>query len=218
LLGPSLALRRRGRYALVHVDAHNDFGHVGNFGAHYPNAAGADLALVTGRGPSELTDLEGRRPYFNDTDVFQLGEKAEPGESDYSFSDFPQTAVQRYPLARVRREGLPGVLRNLSAGLGERPAAGFWLHVDVDVLDGELMPAVDCPEPTGLDWNEFAAVLATFAGMPGLAGLNIGIFDPDLDADGHLARELVLRIRPILLSLAAAAIQPRAIRTAAEPP
>ena len=51
LLGPALALRRRGRYALVHVDAHNDFGHEGNFGAPYPNAAGADLALVTGRRP-----------------------------------------------------------------------------------------------------------------------------------------------------------------------
>jgi arginase len=217
LLGPALALRRRGRYALIHVDAHNDFGHIGNFGAHYPNAAGADLALVTGRGPAELTDLEGRRPYFDDADVFQLGEKAEPADDGYSFADFPQTAIQRYPLARVRREGLRDVLRHLSTGLRERSAAGFWLHVDVDVLDGELMPAVDCPEPAGLGWEEFAELFATFVETPGFVGMNIGIYDPELDANGLLARQLVGKIHPTLLRLARVTVPSRLGSAAVKP-
>jgi arginase family enzyme len=49
VLGPSLALRRRGRYGLVFIDGHADFQHTSD----EPNGevASLDLALVTGRAP-----------------------------------------------------------------------------------------------------------------------------------------------------------------------
>ena len=51
LLGPMLALRRRGRYGLVFIDGHADFQHT----IDEPNGevASLDLALVTGRGPGD---------------------------------------------------------------------------------------------------------------------------------------------------------------------
>ena len=66
LLGSALALRRRGRFGLLFLDGHADF--------YQPEAeptgesASMDLALVTGRGPEIVANLEGRRPLVRDED------------------------------------------------------------------------------------------------------------------------------------------------------
>src|ERR671922_1871968 len=71
LLGITLALRRRGGYGLLFLDGHADF--------YQPEAeptgeaASMELALVTGRGPDLVTDLEGRRPLLRDEDVVVCG-------------------------------------------------------------------------------------------------------------------------------------------------
>lgn len=71
LLGNLLALRRRGRHGLLFLDGHTDFYQP----AAEPNgeAASMELALVTGRGPRLLTDLEGRGPLVRDEDVVAFG-------------------------------------------------------------------------------------------------------------------------------------------------
>src|SRR5512143_2047054 len=67
LLGCLLGLRRRGRYGLLFLDGHADF--------YQPEAsltgeaADMDLALVSGRGPAIVTDLDGGRPYVRDEDI-----------------------------------------------------------------------------------------------------------------------------------------------------
>ena len=72
LLGPVLALARRGRYGLFYVDGHDDFTHPGNADDDALSTAGQDVALVTGRG-GLLADLEGRRPLVDDADVVHVG-------------------------------------------------------------------------------------------------------------------------------------------------
>ncbi len=74
LLGSALALRRRGRYGLVFLDAHSDFRYPDNEPA-IGAAAGEDLAIVTGRGDARLTNLESRKPYVRDEDVHLVGVK-----------------------------------------------------------------------------------------------------------------------------------------------
>ncbi len=71
VLGPLLALRRRGRYGLAFLDGHADFQHPSD----EPNGevASLDLAVATGRGPDVLTDLEGLRPLVRDEDVALVG-------------------------------------------------------------------------------------------------------------------------------------------------
>lgn len=63
-----LALRRMGCYALAFVDGHLEFRHPGNSSA-IGSAAGEDLALVTGRGMADLTNMKGLRPLVRDEDV-----------------------------------------------------------------------------------------------------------------------------------------------------
>jgi arginase len=74
-----------------------------------------------------------------------------------------------------------------------RPSlAGYWLHVDLDVLDPSVLPAVDSPSPGGLTADQLTDLLAALA--PGAAGAQITVFDPDLDPDGRYA-QLITGIR-----------------------
>ena len=75
------------------------------------------------------------------------------------------------------------------AVVGKADLAGYWLHLDVDVLDPSVMPAVDSPDPGGLGADQLAAILDALAA--GAAGIQVTVFDSDLDPDGRYARLLV---------------------------
>ena len=64
-------------------------------------------------------------------------------------------------------------------------STGYWLQVDVDVLDPSFMPAVDSPDPGGLDPQQLVELLKALA--PGAIGGQVTVFDPDLDPDGRYA-------------------------------
>lgn len=68
---------------------------------------------------------------------------------------------------------------------------GFWIHVDADVLDPSVLRAVDSPTPGGLDADRLARLLRGLLRLPGAAGLQLTVFDPDLDEDGSQAAVLV---------------------------
>src|SRR5262249_15751796 len=65
---------------------------------------------------------------------------------------------------------------------------GYWVHLDVDILDPSVMPAVDSPDPGGLSAAELTELLAALA--PRAVGAQVTVFDPDLDPDGSHARLL----------------------------
>ena len=64
------------------------------------------------------------------------------------------------------------------------------LNMDVDVLDREVMPAVDSPDPDGLTGQQLITLLRTLAACDLAVGAEVTIFDPDLDPDGRLAHQL----------------------------
>ena len=69
--------------------------------------------------------------------------------------------------------------------------AGFWLHLDVDVLDDAVMPAADYRMPNGLSCAELRTVLRLALASGRVVGIYATIFNPRLDADGSIARKLV---------------------------
>ncbi|MEU8247378.1 arginase family protein [Nonomuraea sp. NPDC048916] len=179
LLGPALALRRAGRYGLAYLDAHSDFRHLGN-SPHVGSAAGEDLALATGRGDGYLTDIDGLRPYVRDEDVIVLGVRDEE-----DLRDFSHTGIAYVTDPRI------GGLEAARKVLVRDDLDGFWIHVDADVLDPSVLAAVDSPTPDGLDAAGLVSLLRGLLDLPGAAGLQITIFDPDLDEDGSQAAVLV---------------------------
>jgi arginase len=192
LLGAALALRRRGRYGLVSVDGGLDFRHPGNAHLAGPvgSVAGEDLAVVTGRGAEQLTNLEGRRPLVRDADVVAVGHRGLEGIADEVLA----TPMTLYDAAELRRLGPEEVAGRAVATLARRGVEGFWVHVDADVLDPAVMPAVDSPEPGGLTHQELAALLRGLTAAGLATGVQLTIFDPELDADGHLAAELAATV------------------------
>jgi arginase len=189
LLGNALALRRRGRHGLLFLDGHADF--------YQPEAepageaASMDLALVTGRGPEVVTSLEGRRPLVREEDVVVFAFRdAELAAADGS-QPLPPT-LHAIDLATVRKRGVERTARDALAHLErEGGPAGFWIHLDVDVLDDAIMPAVDYRLPDGLSWDELSGVLRAAVASPRAVGLEVTIFNPTLDPNGRIARRLV---------------------------
>ena len=179
LLGPALALRRRGRYGLLHVDGHADFWHPSQ--EDLGEVASLDLALVTGRGPARLTDLEGLAPLVRDEDVAQLGYRSSENDR-YLDEHVRDSAISVHDLADIRRDGIEATVEGALAVVARPELDGFWLHLDVDVLDDKLMPAVDYRWPGGLTWQEVECVLSAAAGSSQLVGMQVTIYNPTLDA------------------------------------
>jgi arginase len=188
VLGSALAMNRLGedvggRIGLVFVDGHSDFRHPGN-ASYVGAAAGEDLALVTGRGQPDLAAIEGRRPYFRDIDVVVLGIR---GHDEYKL-DLQAAGIVTRPVPALRAEGAARTAQWARDQLVD--CAGYWVHVDVDVLDPAVMPAVDAPEPGGIAFPELELLLAGLVDTPHCLGVEITVFDPDYDTDGSYAEEI----------------------------
>ncbi|GGK19235.1 arginase [Pilimelia terevasa] len=199
LLGAALAMHRLGeavggRVGLVYLDAHSDFRHPGN-AAYVGAAAGEVLALVTGRGQGDLAAIEGRRPYFQDVDVAVLGLRA---HDDYRL-DLQAAGIVHRQVPQLRTDGPARSAQWAREQLAD--CAGYWLHVDVDVLDPAVMPAVDAPEPGGIALAELELLLAGLVDTPHCLGMQVTVFDPDYDSDGEHAGELVTALASGLAAL-----------------
>lgn len=178
-LGASLALRRVGRYGLAAIDGSADFRHPGNsdrIGA----AGGEELAIATGRGQKDLSDLEGLGPYLRDEDVRLVGMR--DGDSDRD--ELAALGISTTTVGELRTRGADAIARACLDALEPPRLDGFWVHLDADCLDPAVMPAVDSPDPDGLFPGELLALLGPLVRSPRCVGLNVTIYDPDLDPDG----------------------------------
>ncbi|MFJ7587619.1 arginase family protein [Streptomyces sp. NPDC097617] len=187
LLGNLLCLRRRGRYGLLFLDGHTDFYQP----AAEPTgeAASMELALATGRGPRLLTDLEGRGPLVRDEDVVVFGFRDTSESAGAGMQPLPAELLT-IDLDGVRAVGADAAAHRAVDRLGYGASAGFWVHLDVDVLDDALMPAVDYHIPGGLTWPELETVLRIALADERAVGVDVTIFNPRLDPDGSLAARL----------------------------
>jgi arginase len=189
LIGCMLALRRMGRYGLFFVDGHSDF--------YQPEAepigevASMDLAIVSGRGPDILTNIDGLRPLVRDEDIVVVGYRDAEQQKEFGSQDVRETAIHAFDLGQVRELGIVAVVEQGIVKLRQNFLEGVWVHLDADVLNDNIMPAVDYRLPDGLQWEELSAVLRVLMASGQAIGINIGIFNPRLDADGSIARELV---------------------------
>ncbi|HEX2294293.1 MAG TPA: arginase family protein [Actinomycetota bacterium] len=183
LVGAAVALADRGRYGLVFVDGHSDFRHAGNAEA-VGAAAGEDLAIVTGRG-GDLGRLGGHDRYFADADVVVAGIRP-----DDEYLEELRALGVRVHLAPEMRGRAGEVAAGAVAHMEERGVEGYWIHLDVDVLDAAVMPAVDSPDPDGLERPDLRELLEPLLASPLAAGMEVTVFDPDLDAGGSLAAAL----------------------------
>lgn len=193
LLGALAGARRHGPLALVHVDGHSDFRHPGNYdpASTLGAVAGMDLALATGRGEALMTDWPGvPTPLVHDRHVVQIGER-EGRDPAFAWPDVNDTAIERIDVFAANEMGANAVLARARRTLDAASDHRFWVHLDVDVLDDAVMPAVDSPGSPGIAPDDLVLILSGLLPDPRCAGMTVTVFDPDLDPDGRYARLLV---------------------------
>jgi arginase len=202
LLGTMLALRRRGRYGLLHIDGDADY-YQPEVNPLNGAASASDLAFATGRGPDVLTDIEGLRPLVRAEDVVVFASRDAADRERRGCQPLPagMLVVDR---DQVRRLGADAAAREAVGYLtrDEGPEDGFWIHLDADVLDQTIMQAVDDPRPDGLAWDELVTVLSIAVRSGRAVGLQVAIYNPDIDAGGANGRGLAATVREALASSA----------------
>jgi arginase len=197
LLGAGLATARRGGVGLVHIDGHTDFRHPGN-SDECASVAGEALAAAVGGHWPEVADIDGLGPYFSAEHTAHIGHRSDDEEQEEVRGILGRVT----PAADVVSLGAARVGAESAAVAG--PA--YWLQVDVDVLDPTVMPAVDSPDPGGINAAELTALLRELA--PHAVGASVTVFDPDLDPDGRYARLLVEVLSEGLGALGSRAYRP----------
>ncbi len=165
------------------VDGHADF--FDGDSSPTGEAADMDLAILTGHGPPRLLALN--RPLLEPAAVVLLGHRPAELHPDVARENARlDPAIHALTAPEVRERGAARVGTDAAARLGERLA---WLHLDLDVLDEDVLPAVSYPQALGLDWDELVALTRPLVAAPNLLGVSVADFNPNLDPDGaHAAR------------------------------
>lgn len=190
LIGNVLALRRLGRYGLFFIDGHSDY--------YLPEesstgeVADMDLAIVSGHGPDILCDLDHLKPLVMEQDIVVFGYRDSAQSAQYGCHDIKNTTminaieyvdVQRLGFQNAASLGIEALLKN--------ELSGFWIHLDADVLNDSIMPAVDYRLPDGITFSELSNLLKLLLLSKKAVGISVTILNPTLDIDGSITRNFV---------------------------
>jgi arginase len=186
LIGCALALRSIGNFGLFYIDGHTDF--VLPRFSQTKAAAGMDLALISGNGPDKLTNINSLKPYIAEENIFAVGNRYLQNDYVKLITD---SAINYYDLYTLRTAGIEHIAKKFLEKVESDNLDGFWIHLDVDVLDNDLMPCVDSPQPGGLSYEELRSIIRALLLSPKIKGINITILDPDLDPDGTYTKIFV---------------------------
>jgi arginase len=169
--------------AMWFIDGHADF--FDGWSSPTGEAADMDLAILTGHGPPGLLDED--RPLLEPGAVALLGHRPDDLHPDVARENARlDPAIQAVTAPEIRELGPERVGTDAAARFERRKA---WLHLDLDVMDEEALPAVTYPQPLGLEWEELIVLARPLASAPNLIGVSVADFNPDRDDDGtHAAR------------------------------
>ncbi|HEY5749510.1 MAG TPA: arginase family protein [Chryseolinea sp.] len=188
LIAAMYALKGFGNYGLLFLDAHADF--------YQPEKsitgeeADMDLAIVTGRGPEVLTNINLRLPYVSDHNVIHLGQRDEEETVKYQSQDIRDTPIKRLSLAQIESDGMELTVQQISEFMTKPDIEGFWIHYDTDVLSDTLNPAVDYRLAGGLRFEEVERILQCAFRSSKIAGMTVTIFNPNLDQDESISNSI----------------------------
>lgn len=186
LIGNALALKNLGSFALFFLDGHTDF--MWPPLSETEGAVGMDLAIVTGYVHDKLSNIEEQKPYFKEEHVWCVGNR---DYEEWYVKAITDSRINYTDLITLRLYGLKKCLADFLHMVRREKLDGFWIHIDVDVLNDTIMPAVDSRQPDGLDYSEFNEIIQLLLADPKAIGLEITILDPDLDPSGECTQEFV---------------------------
>jgi len=189
LLGSAIALKQKGNYGLFYLDGHTDFMDVSL--SETGGVGGMAASIVTGNGHKKLTDILNLSPYLQEQNLWCVGNREYDDEYE---NEIRNSAATYLSLQELRKQGISKSIQTFLSEIENKNLDGFWLHIDVDVLNDSVMPCVDSRTPDGLTYEEFNELTSYLFQSEKLSGLEITILDPDLDPTGQYSKDFVQHI------------------------
>jgi arginase len=147
-----------------------------------------------------LADLEHLGPLVRVEDAVAFGFRDAEEQREYGSQPLPSNLLA-LDLTTIRTMGIDAAAAAAVSHVARDDLAGFFVHVDADVLDDAIMPAVDYRQPGGLTASELQRTLERALASGKAVGLEVTIYNPRLDDHGVAGRTLVRiladAIRPI---------------------
>lgn len=171
----------QGRLTTIWLDAHGDFNTPETTATGYLD--GMPLAMLTGRAFPETWVSLGGQPQSETLTLHAGGRDLDPAEADALAASRVTVVSGAEVRARGLGEALAPALDELAghAGTGRPPA---YLHVDIDVLDPSVAPAVGFPSLGGLTLAELLAALEMTGARFELRALSLTSFAPESAVGG----------------------------------
>ncbi len=195
--GISRALKPRGNFGLLWIDAHLD--------SHTPETShsgmihGMPLAALLGYGEGSLTQCGGEGAKLLPQNVCIVGVRSfEPEEKRF----LAEIGVRIFYMEEVARRGIKSVLRD-ALELVQAETAGFGISLDLDVVDPLEAPGVGTPAAYGVKAEELRDALRGIGESAALAGIEITEYNPARDRDGK-TRRLAMDLLDGIFALSAA--------------
>jgi arginase len=198
LLGAVPAVRDvDGAAGLLFVDAHEDATTMEE--STTGEAANMEVALLLGMtGATAPDSMRSRLPVLVPEAIAMLGQRDAGYRDEIGVSSIADRVLLS-GAEEVRREPEPLAAR-AAAHVGAH-APGWWLHVDLDVLDRRAFRACgaasDPSMPDGLTWAQLAQVTRAALQAGGCRGWSIGVYNADLDPDGRDAQQVVAYVAQV---------------------
>ncbi len=172
-----------GPLGLAYLDGHYDvYDHVTS-----PTGEVADMpvALLLGRGQAGLLEVAAPPSLTNDR-LRVLGARDREEWADVA-DLVRELELPAYDVDAIRSDPA-AVGAETADALGRR---GFWLSLDVDVLDEVAFPATDYLMPGGLSLSELHDVMAPLGRHPRCLGVSVACYNPTKDPGLANGRALV---------------------------
>ena len=205
LLGAVPAVRDAdGTAGLLFVDAHEDATTMEE--STTGEAANMEVALLLGMTAGSAPEsMRSRLPALAPEAIAMLGQRDANYRDEIGVSSIADR-VLLHGAEEVRRD--PESIAARAAAHVAAQASGWWLHVDLDVLDGKAFRACgaagDPSMPEGLTWEQLTQVTRTALQAGGCRGWSIGVYNADLDPDGRDAQRVVSYLAEVATSAVAA--------------
>jgi len=178
-----------GTPGILWLDAHGDF----NTPATSPSGfiGGMCLAMTCGRGPSLTDEIEKLRPLVLEENIIHVGNRAlDPDE----VLAMEESALRLYSAADVHRNGVEKTAQTIAHDLAKHCD---WIvcHLDLDVIDPRIMPAVNFPTSgEALIIEEIATIIRRLRTTSKLRVFNIAAYNPMMDNYNYESGVKILRL------------------------
>jgi arginase len=173
---------------LAHLDGHLDL--YDEKTSPLGEAADMPVAVALGLGPARWVEAAGTPLKPDATWIVGYRDREDSLRDGMVMPEDFEPAVNCLSTEELREAGMDAAGSRVADALATS-TAGYWVHLDLDIVDPGLFFANDAPVPDGIDWDELTGLMTPLLRSPALAGFSLGCYNPEKDRDGANGRRIV---------------------------